>query len=205
VPALEALQDRLAKANTQAIGMSVDSRHCHSNWAVSLGGVSFPLLADFHPKGQIAESFGAYLTGAGISDRATVIYDADGVVHHASSVTPAGERNIDELVTLCEELNDDYQGKLGELPKPAGVTGEVTLYIRSRCGFSLRALNGVSNLHLEDVVAVRNVSEDEAAMAELEKVTGDQQAPCLVVDGKPIRESADIVRHLVTQATGYWD
>ncbi len=134
-----------------------------------------------------------------------MIHDADGAVHHASSVTPAGERDIEELVTLCEEMNDEYQGKLGDPPKPEGVTGEVTLYIRSRCGFSLRVLNAVSNLHLEDAVAVCNVSEDESAMAELTKLTGAKQAPCLLVDGRPILEAADIARHLVTQATGYWD
>jgi len=203
VPALEALQDRLAKANTQALGVSVDSIFCHANWAVSLGGIAFPLLADFHPKGKVAEAFGVYLAEAGITDRATILIDADGVVRHASSVTPAGERNIEELVTLCEELNDEYQGKLEAGPKPEGVSGEVTLYVKSRCGFSLRALNTRTNLHLEDAVKVCNVSEDAAAMATLEKLTGKQQAPCLVVDGKPILESDDIVQHLVTQATGY--
>jgi hypothetical protein len=152
----------------------------------------------------MADSFGVYLADAGTTDRATVIYDADGVVHHASSVTPDGERDVAELAQLCEELDADYQGSLAELRQPAGLEGEVTLYIRSRCGFSLRALNARANLHLEKRIAVRNVNEDASALAKLRDLTGKEQAPCLVIDGKPMLESADIVQHLVTRVTGYW-
>jgi hypothetical protein len=185
--------------------VSVDSHHCHANWAVSLGGISLPVLADFHPKGAVAQSFGLYLADRGITDRATVIYDANGVVHHVSSVTPAGQRNIEELVVLCEEMDSAFEGDLNAQPEPEGVTGDVSLFIKSHCGFSLRALNGVTNLHLQDAVTVRNVSDEPAALAELEKLTGKQQAPMLAVDGKPIVDSEAILRHLVTKATGYWD
>lgn len=178
---------------------------CHANWAVSVGGVSFPLLADFHPKGELAKSVGLYLEDAGITDRATVIYDADGVVHHSSAVGPGGERNIEELVVLCEELNEAYTKKLGAPPKPAGLEKDVTLYVKSKCGFSLRTLNTRANLHLEDQVKLVNVTEDASAKAKLKELTGKEQAPCLVVDGKPMLESDDITKHLVTKATGYWE
>jgi hypothetical protein len=46
------------RADTQVLGVSVDSIYCHGNWAKSLGGVSFPLLADFHPKGAMAKKYG---------------------------------------------------------------------------------------------------------------------------------------------------
>ena len=39
---------RFRAAHTQVLGVSVDSVFCHANWAASMGGVSFPLLADFH-------------------------------------------------------------------------------------------------------------------------------------------------------------
>ncbi len=171
---------------------------------MSVGGISLPLLQDFHPKGEVAKSYGLYLEEAGITDRATVVIDAGGMVRHASSVTPAGERNIEELAKLCEEVSAGYEGELGDLPAPEGLSGDVTLYIRSRCGFSLRTLNTRTNLHLEDKVKVVNVSEDEAGMAKLKELSGGAKAPCLVVDGKPMLESDDITKHLVTQATGYW-
>lgn len=205
MPALEALLNRLAKAHTQPLGMSVDSLHCHANWGVSLGGISFPLLADFHPKGKVGTAYGIYLDEAGLNDRATVVIDAGGIVRHASSVTPAGERNIEELVRLCEQVDANHGNSLPS-PDPApGMTQENCLYVKSRCGFSQRVLAARSNLHLSAVVPVRNVSEDANAMEELEKLTGKRMAPCLVVNGEPLLESDDIVRALVTRVDGWWD
>ena len=48
------------------LGISVDSRHCHNAWADSFGGIDFPLLADFHPKGGMAKTYGVMLEDAGI-------------------------------------------------------------------------------------------------------------------------------------------
>jgi hypothetical protein len=193
---VERLQDKFRAAHTQVLGVSVDSVHCHANWAASLGGVSFPLLADFHPKGEVARAFGLYLDQAGITDRATVIIDSEGVVRHASSVTPSGERDIDELLALCEEIDREYGGKLSALPGAPGLEGETQLYVKGGCGFSLRALNARDNLHLTDKVALRNISDDQEARAALVKLIDKVQVPCLVVDGKPMLESVDIVRYL---------
>lgn len=204
MPALDALQDRFAAAHTQPLGISVDSIHCHRGWAQSLGGISLPLLADFHPKGEVAKKYGLYLADAGITDRATVIIDAGGVVRHASSVTPSGERNIAELAARCEKIDRAYEGDLHAVEKPPGIPGDTVLYIRSTCGFSRATLAARTNLHLEDAIPVRNVSEDAAAMADLETLTGKQQAPCLVVGGEPMLESSAIIQYLTAQSTGLW-
>jgi len=204
VPALEALVDRFAAAHTQPLGVSVDSIYSHANWGESLGGISLPLLADFHPKGEVARAYGLYLDEVGITDRATVIIDAGGVVRHVSSVTPAGSRDIAELAALCEKVDADYAAELPEPGSPPGLESGATLYVKSSCGFSRATLLAVANLHLGDGLRVRNVSDDAAAMAELEKLSGKQQAPALVIDGKVTLESEQIIRHLVTRATGLW-
>ena len=98
------------------LGCSVDSRYCHKAWADSLGGISFPLLADFHPKGAVAQSFGVYLDDQGFCDRATVIYDKDGIVRYAHSVTPAGKRDLAELAAECERIDAEHGGGLGDVP-----------------------------------------------------------------------------------------
>lgn len=183
--------------------MSVDSIYCHANWAQSLGGVSFPLLADFHPKGAVASSYGLYLADNGITDRATVIIDAGGVVRYAASVTPAGERNLEELAALCEKIDTEYQGELAGDDSIPGLEPGTQLFIKSSCGFSRAVLLACDNLRLgPDRLVIRNVSEDEEAMATLEKLTGKRQAPCLVTGGEPLLESKDIIRHLVTRVTG---
>jgi glutaredoxin len=201
VPALDALQDRFEAAHTQVVGISVDSVYCHANWADSLRGIRLPLLSDFHPKGAVAEKFGLYLADDGITDRATVIIDADGVVQHISAVGPSGSRDIDELARLSEEIDRKYAGDLPAKAAPGGVKPS-TLFVKSSCGYSRAALLAMRNLRLGDSVQVRNIDEDDAARAELKKLTGKGQAPCLVEDGNALFESADIIEKWVAEATG---
>lgn len=105
MPGIQSILKEFQAADTQVLGVSVDSIHSHENWAKSLGGVSFPLLADFHPKGAMAQSYGVYLADKGITDRATVIVDKNGVVRYAVSVTPAGERKPKDLLAECQKVN----------------------------------------------------------------------------------------------------
>jgi alkyl hydroperoxide reductase subunit AhpC len=91
-------------ADTQVLGISVDSKHCHKAWAKTFGGIDFPLLSDFHPKGEVARAFGVWLEGAGITDRATVLVGKDGRVRWSESVTPAGARVPGKLLAKVQEL-----------------------------------------------------------------------------------------------------
>lgn len=192
MPETEALLPRFRAAHTQVLGVSVDSVYSHANWAHSLGGISFPLLADFQPKGAAASSLGVYLDGPGITDRATIIIDSDGVVRFAESVGPGGRRDIAALAAECERIDREYKGSTEEIRAPSGLAKGAVLYVRNNCGASRAALSAWSNCHL-DGVEVRNVSEDPAAMKQLEQISGGAQAPCLVADGKPLLESADII------------
>jgi len=197
VPAVEAQLARFRAAHTQVLGVSVDSVHCHANWAKDLGGISFPLLADFNPKGAVARAYGAYLEQAGITDRATVIIDSGGVVRHASSVTPAGQRDISQLAALCEEIDRASASPKEPFAEPPGVADGAVLYVKSRCGFSRATLLAMDNLHLAGRVQVTNITEDAAAKEALVRVAGKETAPCLVLGGKPMHESKDIIRTLV--------
>lgn len=87
------------------MGISVDSKFSHDNWANSLGGISFPLLADFHPKGAVASLYGLYLEDNGITDRATVIIDKEGVVQYAESAGVPGLRKAEDLLNECRKVN----------------------------------------------------------------------------------------------------
>ncbi len=202
MPGVEALQDRFLAANTQVLGVSVDSIYCHANWAKGLGGISFPLLSDFHPKGEVAKSYGLYLDGAGITDRATVIIDAGGVVRHASSVGPGGKRDIAALAALCEGVDSSFSGALETFGQPPGLEPETVLYIRSNCMFSTNALAALGNLRIASI-PVRNVSTDPAALDDLVSIAGKGQAPCLVIGGTPHHESAEIITYLAGRVTEF--
>jgi glutaredoxin len=195
VPATEALLPRFRAAHTQVLGVSVDSLHSHLNWARDLGGVSFPLLADFEPKGAVARAFGVYLEKPGIGDRATVIIDSAGNVRHASSVTPSGERDIEELASLCEQVDREAGTPTQSLPEAGGLGPDPILYVKSACGFSRAAQVAAESLGATGLT-VRNVSLDSQAREELKALTGGETAPCLLLGGDPLSESAAIAQAL---------
>jgi glutaredoxin len=143
----------------------------------------------------MAESYGAYLAEAGITDRATVIVDSSGTVRHASSVGPAGERSIEELAALCEKIDGEAGTSTQAAPQPQGLGADAVLFVKSHCGFSRRARVAVDNVHAADL-AVRNASDDPQALDALRRVSGAETAPCLVLDGSPLAESDAIVRTL---------
>ncbi|NBO63939.1 MAG: alkyl hydroperoxide reductase [Acidobacteria bacterium] len=80
MPSYEADLSRFADADTQVLGISVDSIPSHVAWAKSLGGITYPLLADFEPKGDVAKSFGAFRSADGITERALFVIDKQGNV-----------------------------------------------------------------------------------------------------------------------------
>lgn len=201
MPALEALLPKFLDAHTQPLGISVDSVHCHANWARSLGGVSLPLLADFHPKGEVAQSLGLYLADAGITDRATVVVDAQGVVRHASSVTPSGKRDMDELLALCEGIDAAHGAGLPAVERGPGLASDSKLFVKSSCGFSRAVLLARDNLHLTAALPEHNVSEDASTRDELVRLAGKDQAPALATPDGVIQESKDIIAHLVARTS----
>lgn len=201
MPAVEALLSGFEAAHTQVLGVSVDSIFSHANWAAKdLGGVSFPLLADFHPKGRVAAAYGAYLEQAGISDRATVIIDASGIVRYAESVTPAGERDMAALVAQAAKVDKEFGAALPGRANATGIASNSTLFVKSRCGFSKAVLLARDNLHLGDALPVRNVSEDPSAMEALRTLAGKETAPCLIADGRAMHESKEIIAYLVSNS-----
>ena len=101
---MNALLSEFDACNTQVLGISVDSKFSHRAWANGFGGINYPLLADFHPKGNVAKAYGLWLDGPGIGDRATVLIDADGVVQWAESAGPGGRRDPKYLLEKCKAL-----------------------------------------------------------------------------------------------------
>jgi peroxiredoxin len=61
------------------VGVSVDSAFCHQAFREHRG-LTMPLLADFHPKGEMSSAYGAYREDRGANNRSLVLVDEDGVV-----------------------------------------------------------------------------------------------------------------------------
>ena len=75
----EAIQPQLDRAGVTLVGISVDSAFAHKAFRDSLD-IETTLLADFEPKGAVADAYGAYLGDAGHSNRSLVLVDAEGKV-----------------------------------------------------------------------------------------------------------------------------
>ena len=67
------------KLDAQVLGLSVDSVWAHKAFAEKMG-INYPLLADFHPKGAVADKFGMYLSEKGITGRAIAIINKAGKI-----------------------------------------------------------------------------------------------------------------------------
>src|SRR5579862_3804842 len=59
------------------VGISVDGAWCHGAFAANRK-LHFPLLADFEPKGAVAQSYGVYRHADGTTERALFVIDGDG-------------------------------------------------------------------------------------------------------------------------------
>jgi peroxiredoxin len=78
--------DQFARRRATVIGVSVDSIYSHGAWA-AVRRIPFPLLADFHPKGDVARQYGVYRDEDGYSERALYVIDERGIIRH-SHVSP---------------------------------------------------------------------------------------------------------------------
>src|ERR1700751_2638730 len=65
------------KLDAQVLGLSVDSVWAHKAFAEKMG-ISYPLLADFNPRGAVGDKYGVYLADKGITGRAIAIVDRSG-------------------------------------------------------------------------------------------------------------------------------
>ena len=69
----------LEERGATLIGISIDSAFAHKAFQGHLG-VAIPLLADFHPKGEVAREYGVYNEKHGVTNRALVMIGPDGKV-----------------------------------------------------------------------------------------------------------------------------
>jgi peroxiredoxin len=104
MPAYEADLERFKGYDAQVLGISVDSVPCNTAWAKSLGGLSYDLLSDFEPKGEVARAFGAYRAADGISERAIFIVDKEGKIAYKDIHDIADQPDNEALFDVLRNL-----------------------------------------------------------------------------------------------------
>ena len=74
----EVLQE-LEAQGVRLVGISVDGAFCHKAFQQHIN-LTIPLLADFHPKGEVARAYGVWSEKYGVAGRALVMIGPDGTV-----------------------------------------------------------------------------------------------------------------------------
>jgi peroxiredoxin len=87
----------------ELLGLSVDGYWCHLAFAEARK-LHFPLLADFEPKGQVAQKYGVYRQTDGFCERALFVLDRAGLIHWSYVSPPAINPGADGILNALESL-----------------------------------------------------------------------------------------------------
>ena len=105
MPSFESEYDSFERYDAQVLGISVDSIPSHRAWAKSLGEIErYPLLADFHPKGEVARRYGVYKEDAGYTERAVFVVDKRGIVRYIDVHEIGEQPDTDQILEELRKL-----------------------------------------------------------------------------------------------------
>jgi peroxiredoxin len=98
------------------LGISVDSIYSHGAWA-AVRGITYPLLADFEPKGEVARMYHVWRPGDDFSERALYVVDGEGIIRYAHVSPRLG--HIPDIYELYRALS-----QITGQPEPASSAEE---------------------------------------------------------------------------------
>ncbi len=103
VPEYQKVIEKFDEFDCQLLCISVDSIPSLMAWARSLGGLSFPIMSDFWPHGEVSMMYGN-LNGKGYANRTVFLIDKKGVIRWIERLDPAQLPNNDDLFEQLEKL-----------------------------------------------------------------------------------------------------
>lgn len=89
--------------DAEVLGVSVDSVWSHKAYAEKMG-IRYSLLADFQPRGAMAEKYGAFLPEKGITGRAIIIVNKDGNVAWAKNYDIPVVPDLNEVAGVLQQV-----------------------------------------------------------------------------------------------------
>jgi peroxiredoxin (alkyl hydroperoxide reductase subunit C) len=95
----------MTKSDAMVFGISVDSWWTHKAFAEA-ADITYPLLADFHPKGAVGRMYGVYNSDLGSHNRWTFVIDLDGRVAHIQTNERGEVPDMEEIVEAVKETLD---------------------------------------------------------------------------------------------------
>jgi glutaredoxin len=179
----------------------VDSKDCLHAWAESFGGITYPLLSDFWPHGQVAQKYGV-LRSDGKSERAIFVIDRTGIIRyvdvHNIDEQPDNEvlfRELAEIegVPVPQEIIPETAAASAQAAPVAAPSSpsalaeqmQVIIYCTDWCPACrrARAYLKINNIPFEEV----NITRDRAAAARVRSLTGGHEStPTFEVGGNVV-------------------
>lgn len=190
---------------TQVLGLSVDSVPCLKAWAESLGGITYPLLSDFYPHGQVAETYGV-LRSDGRSERAIFVVDKQGIIRYVDVHDIDEQPDNDLLFRTLAEIDPEAafayaeQGAVPTTPEPAA---DVVMYCTPWCPGCRWAREFLSKHNIPFVEI--DINRDRAAAEKVRGwANGNETTPTFNIKGEII---VNFDREKVAKALGIpsWD
>jgi alkyl hydroperoxide reductase subunit AhpC len=69
-----------------------------------LGGLPYPELSDWEPKGQVSRAYGLWNTERGASQRAVLIIDKGGIIRYRRTYSAPNLPDLEEIVREVQQL-----------------------------------------------------------------------------------------------------
>lgn len=88
------------------LGISCDHAASHRAWATALGGLPYPELSDWEPKGQVSRSYSLWNPERGASQRAVLIIDNEGIVRYRKGYTAPNLPDLEEILREVKKLGE---------------------------------------------------------------------------------------------------
>ena len=100
----EAGLPRFERDDAVVLGISIDPQPSKTAWAKTLGSISFDLLSDCHPHGEVAQKYGVFRPKEGFSERAVFIVGKDGQIKWAKTYEISQQPDNEELFAALDAL-----------------------------------------------------------------------------------------------------
>ncbi|WP_455140489.1 peroxiredoxin [Candidatus Hodarchaeum mangrovi] len=100
--------EKFEELNTQVLAIGVASIPVHNAWIEALGGLNFPLLADWVPAGEVSKKYDAFIPRIGFGKRAIFIIDKKGIIRYIDvpNELNEGPPNEKPIFKALEELQE---------------------------------------------------------------------------------------------------
>ena len=95
---------RLERSDAVVLGISIDPQPSKTAWAKTLGPISFDLLSDFHPHGEVAQKYGVFRPKEGFSERAVVVVGKDGRIKWSKTYDIPQQPDPEEFLAALDNL-----------------------------------------------------------------------------------------------------